>query len=371
VATANPTPHRLQQNANVRDLVEAWDRVLISTSVFGSANRVFKLSFYAGATEVASARFIAQTNTIELYSGTATLLATSPALSFPSNRYFVAAAHYRISDTVGLLEVYVDDVLMVTYSGDTKPGADTTFDSVGYGSAIGWYLDEYCRNSITMEYDGGSGTAPVAGQTVTGAGGGTAVITSVEGDATSGILVLQQWNSTNFVNNEVLTSPTLNAFVNAPTVAYASGFQPNSKRPGTGYVVARVPTGAGTTTALTPSTGVTNWSLVDEIPPNTTDYVFSGTPDTYDTYAKSTALPASAISVIAVGGYHYALRDGIVVNNARHVVRTGGVDYFGVNTAVSTSYSAGLYTWNVNPGTLTEWTVAELNAAEVGFQVRT
>lgn len=373
VGGVNGNRHFRQAYANVRNLVECWDRDLCYIGIQAtSVGRSFVHTFNTGITELGSVSYDCTTGIISAHSGTATLLATSASGVFPYSRYFVMAIHFRMLDAGGLYEVYIDDVLVLTFSGDTKPGAETTFNSVGYFCGPSTCrLDEFCRNSITLEYDNGVGGIPTVGQTVTGGtSGATAVITNVEGNAVSGVLVLRTWNGTNFQNNEAITTPALlNAQVNAPDANYISGFQPNSTKPGEGFVSAIIPSGVGATTQLTSSTGGANWDNVNEIPPNSTDYNSSGTADQYDTYA-ATDLPTSATFVISVMGWAYAQRDNATINNFRHVVRTGGVDYFGTNTALPTSYGTQFWSWNVNPGTLTAWTVAEVNGSEHGFQVR-
>ncbi len=362
--------------ANVRNLVECWDRdmVFIGTAA-GSAARGCVHSFYNNTTELGSVNIDVASGTIAIYTSTATLAATSATGVFPYNRWFVLAIQFRLLDAGGLYNVYVDGTLVLTYSGDTKPGADAVFNAVGFawGVASTNRLDEYCRNSITLQYDTGTSGIPTAGQTVTGGtSGATAVITAVEGNAVSGVLVLQQWNGTAFQNNETITTPALlSAQVNAPDANFVSGFEPNSTRPGSGFVVPNTPSGVGVTTQLTSSSGGANWTNVDDIPPNgDTDYNSSATNNQYDTYA-ATDLPSSANAVVASMGMAYAERTDATIQNYRHVVRTGGVDYFGNNTALTLAYVTQFWSWNVNPGTLTSWTVAEINGAEPGFQERT
>lgn len=365
-STANPLRNRFQQNAGVRQLVEAWDRVLVNNTG-SSTPRGFVLAYYQGATELGSVRIDGNLKQVSVYRGTATLLASSATGVTPTNRYYVVDVQFRMLDAGGLWNVYVDNVLVVTFSGDTKPGAETYFDTVGYGTSSEFLHDEFARNSITLQFDTLVGLF-VAGETITGGtSGATAIVTLVE----TGILVLRTWNGTAFADNETITGGTsaATAAVDAPNASFVSGFQPQSGIIGEGFVVALTPTANGTTIQLTPSTG-TNFSNVDEIPPNTTDYNSSGTNDQYDTYIASN-LPASAFAVNSVMGYWYAARDGVVINNARHVVRSGGVDYFGVNRALATTYAPQFYSWNVDPATLAAWAVANVNAVEDGFQVRT
>lgn len=70
-----------------------------------------------------------------------------------------------------------------------------------------------------LDYDGGTVVFEV-GETVTGAGGGSADVVQIIGNATSGTLYLENWNGTPFVDNEVLTGDVLGAAVANGTDAF-------------------------------------------------------------------------------------------------------------------------------------------------------
>ncbi len=361
-----------QQTGGVRNLVEVWDRVCLRVSATTApAGRIGLFVIYTGTTEIGSVSLDQTTQTISLYTSTATLLATSAAAVFPVNSYFTLDVHFRMLDAGGLYEAFVDGVSVVSFTGDTKPGTDTTVNSFGFAGNNLWYFDEFARNSLTILYTGGVGTF-LAGDTITGGtSGATAIVTSVETSASR--LVVRTWSGVAFQAGETITGSgsLATGLVSAPNSAYRNGFEPNSSRVGNGFVVARVPNGVGTTTQLTSSSGNPNWQNVDDQPPNATDYNRSGTADQYDTYAAS-SLPSSATAIVVVTGYAYSMRDGSQISNFKAVVRTNGADYFSTNnTALPTAYAAGLWQWNVNPATGTTWTVAEAGAAEPGFQVRT
>lgn len=359
----------LVANTHMRALVECHDRVI---PYLQFASGWFDWKIVSGSTVLFTVRMTGNAS-VTLYRGDlATLVATSAAPA-PSDRYVLVQIRFRLSDTVGLCEVTIDGTVYVTFSGDTNPGALTTFNTFATDVRGGPRLDEYGRNSITLQYD--TEVAPfTAGQTVTGfTSGATAVISSVEDAGANGVLVLQQWNGTAYQNNEVITDGAGgSALVNAPSADYVNGFEPNSGPLPEGFVVALVPTGVGATTGLTSSTGGANWTNVDEVPPNTSDYNYSGVNNTFDTYAHAgSQLPASAVSVTALATLSLATRDGAVINNANHVLRTGGADYDGLIFALPISYAPAWDAWNVNPGTLNNFSVAEANGSEFGFKVLT
>ena len=58
---------------------------------------------------------------------------------------------YKISDTVGVLTVRLDGVEVFTFSGDTKPGADSTIDNIyvgnGSGGALPFHIDDFALDT--------------------------------------------------------------------------------------------------------------------------------------------------------------------------------------------------------------------------------
>jgi hypothetical protein len=54
----------------------------------------------------------------------------------------------------------------------------------------------------------------------------------------------------------------------------------------------------------------------------------------------------------------------------RTVARTGGTDYVGSSVALAESWAGRFEVWSENPGTTAAWTVTEINALEVGQEVR-
>ena len=139
---------------------------------------------------------------------------------------------------------------------------------------------------------------------------------------------------------------------------------------GDGKVVILLPNAAGDVTQLTPSAG-DNYAAVDDIPHDTdTTYVESSTQNQYDLYNLS----ASGLSGVTIRRVWAEAR-------ARDTVAEGGLLALGLKT-VSTEYWGDdlnmLTTYNdyrgtvhtINPNTLAAWTVAQLDALQVGVKVR-
>jgi len=137
----------------------------------------------------------------------------------------------------------------------------------------------------------------------------------------------------------------------------------------TRYVYA-VPSGAGANAAFTPNTG-TNWQSQDELPGHTTDtdYVESSVVTTRDMYAM-TDLASTATTFRNIK----AIITARAPNGAASLsvnVRSGGT----TNVGTSQGLSTGAYTEIVrnfgitNPVTAAAFTLAELQAVEIGFEV--
>jgi hypothetical protein len=126
------------------------------------------------------------------------------------------------------------------------------------------------------------------------------------------------------------------------------------------------PTGAGSITEWTPSTG-TNWGAVDELPANGSDYVSESTAGETDLYAF--ADPTIAGTIVGI-------RQSLL---ARKV--TGDTDLTSAVKVGATTYEAGLYTvtdavnWKLfqnirerEPAASGAWDLTNLSAAEFGVR---
>lgn len=128
------------------------------------------------------------------------------------------------------------------------------------------------------------------------------------------------------------------------------------------------PTGAGTTTGLTPSAGA-NYECVDDAAPNgDTDYVSSATPGTFDTYATGNLTTAAGI-VKAVQTVLYARKDDAGAHTVKPVIRSGTTDYPATAAALAETYAMLTEVHSVDPNTAAAWTIAGVNAAEFGAEM--
>jgi hypothetical protein len=143
--------------------------------------------------------------------------------------------------------------------------------------------------------------------------------------------------------------------------------------PADGAVLLLKPNGNGASSQLVGSDGnqVDNYALVDEVPPDSADYVASSTPDQQDTYALED-VPAPYNAVRLVQPVSYAALATAGTGALRNVVRSGGTDYAdAADTALGTTYGFvkgdALYT---DPADDAPWTVAKVDALEAGPRVR-
>lgn len=131
-------------------------------------------------------------------------------------------------------------------------------------------------------------------------------------------------------------------------------------------VVNLVPTGAGTTTQLTPSTGA-NWDCVNEVPPVTTDYVSSATPGNYDLYAYSD-LAYADIRGVKVTALAVASDAGAI--KGRNRVYSATTSQYGADNTLGATAQGFADIIEKDPNTSSQWTTANLNAAQFGWEVR-
>lgn len=134
-------------------------------------------------------------------------------------------------------------------------------------------------------------------------------------------------------------------------------------------IVSLYPTAAGTTTQFTPSVGA-NWSCVDEVPVNTTDYVASPTVGNRDLYGLGD-LPAGAGNPKAIRVGVYAQKTDAGASSLKPAVReSGGLVTAQAAQALTTSW-AGYFGASLfrRPSDNAAWSVADVNGLQAGVEV--
>ena len=125
------------------------------------------------------------------------------------------------------------------------------------------------------------------------------------------------------------------------------------------------PTGAGSNTNWTPSTG-NNWECVDEVAPDTGDYVYTTTSGLYDTYAFGNLTSASG-AILGVNQLLYTAKGDAGVKFIRPACRINSTNYEGnILHSLSDTYVYAKYFTELNPDTSSQWTISDINNAEFG-----
>jgi len=139
-------------------------------------------------------------------------------------------------------------------------------------------------------------------------------------------------------------------------------------------VEALIPTSDGNETDFTPSTGSDHYAVVDEVPPNSSDYITADTAGRRDTFGCSNL---SYINREVKGVYvEYACKnEGIADNEMRSVTRVNGTTYDGATTGLTVPIGQATYrtigqSFDENPDTSNAWSVSEVNAAEFGVKLQ-
>jgi hypothetical protein len=146
-----------------------------------------------------------------------------------------------------------------------------------------------------------------------------------------------------------------------------SGASPLNDLLGDCRVDARYPTGAGATTAWTPSTGA-NWQNVDDATPNgDTDYNSTATVGATDTFATQDA-PVPGALLYGVQLCLSQKKTDVGACAIAPVVRHSGADYPGTSVNPGTTYAFACTPYGTNPGSGAAWTESGFNAAEFGYK---
>lgn len=269
-------------------------------SLYGT---VTPLRWLNGVTVLGSLRLSNTTRKFSFYTGTGTLVSTGSIVA-TSGTWHLIEVHIKFADSGGLLELRIDGLQDsdATFSGDTKPGAETSI------------------NSISLQ--------------------------SAQADSTI--------NTDDIAINDT------------------SGAVDNSWC-GDGHVIALVPNANGDLSQLSGSDGnsTDNYLLVDETPSNSdTDYVEGSTVDQKDLYNLS-ASGLTNVNISRVWGEARSKDTTTAGGLLAITVKTEGTEYDSGDIALPTSYAAVKGPeYLVNPQTGIAWTIAELDALQVGPKTR-
>jgi len=247
-----------------------------------------------------------------------------------------ATIHLTIGYSNAALILYrgsVGGTVLGTYSAVFSPGT--------------WY---HLEVSATVADAGGTCTVKLNGATV---------ITYTGDTKNAG-------TSTNIDTLALGSNGGFTAYFDDVYVANSTGSAPYNTFLGDVRVYALSPSGAGTSTQFTPSSGA-NYTTVDELPYSATDYVSGTTIGLRDLYTMSD-LPATANSVLAVQHNVVAKKADAYPISMRPVIRSGASNYFGNTVSLGASDSVLQDLRTEDPATTTAWTISGVNALEAGME---
>jgi len=174
-------------------------------------------------------------------------------------------------------------------------------------------------------------------------------------------------NTQNTANTRVdrfrLNMTVDNDRVNVDNWIIATGLAADPLLPVTRVYGALMPN-ANVAVQFTPNAG-TNWSNVNQIPPNDTSYNSTSISGNRDVFSH--ADPGSVgDTVLAVRADARAYADA--GDQIQNLVRVSGTDYYGTAKSPTTSYFSYGHIWQNNPATSAPWTPSEAINAGFGYR---
>jgi len=317
---------------------------------------------------------INSTGGVEIRVGAAPGVLKATSLGSLPNGISYIEVHVYIHDVSGFVHVYVDgdhSTPYVTWTGDTKPGAETDIDEVWFGANNDLNtFDDYYVSSITLAYDGVAGGPFTPGDILTGAtSGATAVVYS--DNVAGGYLVLHTWDGTAFQDNEQIADVAgATADAHAPSAHYVSGFEPGSLLLGAVYYLEVAPTGDSAQIDFVGSDAdsIDNYQLVDETPASDADYVEGLVVDEMDRYSSTGVALANIISAQVRARVQHT---GATLVKGQLALKVSGVVYYSPEIATGVAFATIGHPWPVRPDTDGQWTAAFLNGVDMfGYRVK-
>jgi len=182
----------------------------------------YKFAWFSGATELGSIRRNTSIQCLDIYTSTGTLQVsgTKPILK---DTLYVIEAHIKIADAGGVIEFKIDGVTQTGFSGDTKPGAATTIDTIHFettGTNV-MYLDDMALNDTTGGADNSwCGDAHIYALTPNGNGNANQ-FTGSDGNSTDNYLLVDEIPSnsdTDYVQDATSGHKDLYTFTNLANI---------------------------------------------------------------------------------------------------------------------------------------------------------
>jgi hypothetical protein len=129
-----------------------------------------------------------------------------------------------------------------------------------------------------------------------------------------------------------------------------------------------MPSGAGSSTQLTPTGSANNYANVNEVPYNSATYNASSTVGQRDTYALSD-LVGNTTAIFGVQSVAHMQKNDAGTANAKVVLKSGASVYYDATQSLGASTAAYVQLRETDPATSAAWTVGNANALEAGMEV--
>lgn len=130
--------------------------------------------------------------------------------------------------------------------------------------------------------------------------------------------------------------------------------------------VYRLTPNADVSSGWTPSTGTDDYPLVDEAPPNDSDYIYAPTPPPAPSIMNLTNLPADIVSIRGILSTARSEKVDAGDGSLQVSMSPDGTNWDdGASNAVTTAFAYTYDVSEVSPATAAAWTPAEVDAMEV------
>jgi hypothetical protein len=127
------------------------------------------------------------------------------------------------------------------------------------------------------------------------------------------------------------------------------------------------PNADGTYSGMTCSTGTTHNTLVKETSPNLTDYVYSSTALTKDSYNFQDAAETGTIKAVQLSAYCYKVDAGF--RGVDVFIKSGATEVYAASQTLSTTPKYATKVFEQDPNTSSDWSQTNFNAAEFGVRI--
>ncbi len=333
-----------------------------------------------------------------------TVLTTDVGSLQADSVWHVYHVHFYVDDSDGFFRVYkdfdFDNPIGVGTSLDNKNGTNDFIDALGIkttgrnggaGDPRTSHDDIAC-NDITMTYSGGVGTIPAVGDTILGqTSSARAIITALlpGSTAVAGTLQLRAVQDSGLVDwtgieaDDPFATETIDDSLSSNLwTASITGMDKNSGFPSNGFIIGLQPNGdvAGKI-QLSNTGGGSNFADVDDIPPDTVDYVFTSTSGNRDVYeledlASAGLTPGDISSISTVMVSTYWQKSDATLNTGKIIVEDSGVEY----DSAAKSPPLGAYGHDSElydkipdgtPTTSTDWNTTNVDSLRAGIKFET